>query len=139
MTRGLCTVKGSFGQGVGGVSLLIRFKPSAGTESSLHASLLEKVPPRLTAQAGIGSAHLLEGAATPAMTNEQRIRGADTGVDWAILVTGYDEDALTALMQGDLGATQLAHRGAGDIVSALYGMHYSLTAREVAVSRDSVR
>jgi hypothetical protein len=49
--------------------------------------------PRLPSEPGIGSAHLLEGAATPPMTNEQRIRGADAGVDWAVLATGYSPDA----------------------------------------------
>lgn len=31
------------------------------------------------------------------MTNEQRMRGADAGVDWALLVTGYDQEAFTSL------------------------------------------
>lgn len=38
------------------------------------------------------------------MTNEQRIRGADSGVDWASLVTGYREDELTRLENAGLAA-----------------------------------
>lgn len=130
MVRGLCTVSGSFGLGVGHVCMLIRFKPVAEMESSLRGWLLEDVLAQLPSRAGLGSAHLLEGAATPAMTNEQRIRGADAGVDWAILVTGYDETAISALMRGDLGKANLEQRGATGVVAGLYGMHYSLTNRE---------
>src|SRR5450631_688567 len=36
MSRGFCTVTGSFGFGMGTASLLMRFKPSAGTESALR-------------------------------------------------------------------------------------------------------
>ena len=132
MTRGLCTLSGSFGLGVGHASLLIRFKPVAGMELTLRAWLLQDALPPLPSRAGIGGAHLLAGAATPAMTNEQRIRGADAGVDWAILVTGYDEAALAGLMQGDLSVVQLEQHGAIGVASGLYGMHYSLTDREVA-------
>ncbi len=131
MTRGLCTVSASFGLGVGCVGLLIRFKPVAGMEPTFRAWLQDDALPQLPSKAGVGSVHWLEGAATPAMTNEQRIRGADTGVDWALLVTGYDADALTALTHGDLGQEQLEQRGAVGVVSGLYGMHYALTDREV--------
>ncbi len=55
---------------------------------------------------GLGSVHLLKGELAAAMTNEQRIRGADGGVDWALLVTGYRQDAVAAL------ATRRARRPA---------------------------
>src|SRR5690242_10972366 len=96
MRRGFCAVTGSFGFGLGHVSLLARFNPGSGSAALLRRWLLQEVMPEVPAEPGIGSIHLLEGAATPQMTNEQRIRGPDAGVDWALLVTGYREAALAA-------------------------------------------
>jgi hypothetical protein len=132
MTRGFCSVAGSFGSGIGHVGLLIRFKPPAGAETSVRRWLLQDILPEFASRAGIGSAHLFEGAQTPPMTNEQRIRGADAGVDWALLLTGYAQDALASLLQADLRSTRLEERGATGVLAALYGLEYSLVDREVA-------
>ena len=129
MTRGFCSVTGSFGVGLGHAGLLIRFKPAAGTASSLRDWLLQNLAP-LPSSPGIGSAHLLEGAATPTMTNEQRIRGADAGFDWAVFVSGYSEDALARLMQAGLDKALLERQGAAGVLAALYRMDYALTERE---------
>ena len=131
MTRGFCSVTGSFGLGIGGIGLLIRFKPAAGANSSLRGWLLQDTLAQLPSRPGIGSVHLFEGALTPKMTNEQRIRGVDAGVDWALLLTGYSSDALASLTQGDLGNAQLERHGAVGILDAMYRLEYSLTAREV--------
>ena len=131
MTRGFCSVTGSFGSGIGHVSLLIRFKPATGAESMLRKCLLQDALPRLPSMPGIGSVHLFEAALAPGMTAEQRMRGADAGVDWALFVTGYSQDALASLMQADLGKAQLAMHGATGAFDAMYRMDYSLTDREV--------
>ncbi|MEO7339180.1 MAG: hypothetical protein ABIV63_21600 [Caldimonas sp.] len=81
MTRGLCSVSGSFGLGQGGVAALIRFAPEASKAASLQRWLLEELLPDVPRTAGLGSAHLLQGAQAAAMTNEQRIRGADRRLD----------------------------------------------------------
>ena len=65
------------------------------------------------------------------MTKEQRIRGADAGVDWALLVTGYEEDALVRLMHDDLSRTQLEEHGSTAVSDAMYRMQYVLTDRDV--------
>jgi hypothetical protein len=116
---------------MGQVGLLIRFKPAPGAESSLRAWLLNDTLPRLPSRRGLGSAHLFEGALTPRMTNEQRIRGADAGVDWALLVTGYGEDALVRLRQADLSRNQLKEHGSIEVSDAMYQMQYMLTDRDV--------
>jgi len=131
MTRGFCSVTGSFGLGTGHVGLLIRFKPATEARSSLRKMLLQDMLPRLPSRPGIGSVHLLEAALTPPMTNEQRIRGADAGVDWALLVTGYSQDALATLMQADLGNAQLEKHGAMGVLGAMYRNEYSIIQREV--------
>jgi hypothetical protein len=115
MTRGLCAVKESFGVGLGGVGLLLRVKRGE--------RLLDDILPGLPSRPGIGGAHVFEGAATPPMTKEQRIRGADARLDGALLVTGYSQDALESLMQTELAGAQLE--------SAIYRLEYALTAREV--------
>ena len=131
MTRGFCSVSGSLGTGLGQAGLLIRFKPEAGAEPSLRAWLLDVALPRIPTRRGLGSAHLFEGASTPRMTNEQRLRGADAGVDWAVFVTGYDEAALGALMQADLGRDRFEAHGSTSVSEAIYRMHFMLTDREV--------
>jgi hypothetical protein len=130
MTRGFCSVAASFGVGIGGVCLLVRFKPPAGTESSFRQWLCDEALLALPARRGLGSVHLLEGALTPAMTNEQRIRGADAGVDWALVVSGYSQEVLAQLPEGDF-LEELARRGAADVVSSAYRLDYSLSASEI--------
>lgn len=132
MTRGFCSVTGSFGTGLGSAGLLVRFTPPTGAQDAARKRLLEEVLPGLATRRGIGSAHLFEGAVTPPMTNEQRIRGGDAGFDWAILVTGYGQDAVEGLMRAELGSARLEEHGAGAVVSGVYRMEYSLTDREVA-------
>jgi hypothetical protein len=132
MTRGLCSVSGSFGMGMGQAGLLLRFKPESGREPSLRAWLLDDILPTLPSRDGLGSAHLFEGALAPLMTNEQRIRGADAGVDWAVLVTGYAEDALGRLRQGDVSHARIEAHGGSAVSDAMYRMHYMLTDREVS-------
>jgi len=132
MTRGLCSVSGSFGVGMSQIGLLIRFKPEAGMESSLRAWLINDILPQLPSRRGLGSAHLFEGTLTPQMTKEQRIRGPDASVDWALFVMGYDEDTLARLRHGDLSRTQIEEHGSAPASDAMYRMHYILTDQDVS-------
>ena len=131
MARGFCSVAGSFGFGMGHASLLMRFSPATGTGSSLRKWLLQNMLPQLPARPGIGSVHLFEWALTPPMTNEQRIRGADAGVNWALFVTGYNQDALASLLRVELDNAQLEKHGATGVLGAMYRMDYSIIQREV--------
>lgn len=129
MTRGLCSVLGSFGLGQGGAAALIRFAPDAVQSASLNRWLLEEALSAIPSTSGLGSAHLLQGAQAAAMTSEQRIRGADRGVDAAVLVTGYDIEAVTAC--ANALCTSLPGRGAMEVSSASYRWSYSLDSTEV--------
>jgi len=133
VTRGLCSMSGSLGVGMGQIGLLIRFKPEPGMESSLRAWLINDTLPQFPSRRGLGSAHLFEGAMTPHMTKEQRIRGVDASLDWALFVTGYSEDALARLMHGDLSRTQIEEHGSTAVSVAMYRMQYMLTDRDVYV------
>ena len=137
MTRGLCSVMGSCGLGMGHVGLFIRFRPAPGAEPSLGDWLGRDILPGLPARAGIGSAHWLQGALAAEMTREQRLRGVDAGMDATLLITGYDRGALEALAQGDLCNARLEAHGASGVVSALCRTDYTLTAREMHVQPEA--
>jgi hypothetical protein len=129
MTRGLCTVLGSFGLGLGGAAGLIRFAPEEPRGAMLHRWLVEEALPPIPHNPGLGSAHLLQGAQAAAMTNEQRIRGADRAVDSALIITGYDPGAVaTCATQLEGG---LRDRGAGALSYASYRLSYSLARQEI--------
>jgi hypothetical protein len=129
MTRGLCAVLGSYGRGQGGAAALIRFTTEENRAASLRRWLLEEALPGVPQLPGLGSAHLLQGAQAAAMTNEQRIRGADRAVASALILSGYDRSAVAecAKKLSDDGGD----RGASDLSRALYGMSYSLAHAEV--------
>jgi hypothetical protein len=131
MRRGFCAVSGSFGFGSGHAARLIRFTPAADSAGSMRGWLLQEALPALPSKPGIGSVHLLEGAVTPPMTHEQRIRGGDAGIDWALLVTGYREEALADLALHGIEPATLERRGAADVVDATYRLDYALSHDEV--------
>ena len=129
MRRGLCKVVGSFGFGQGGTACLLRFSAQPDHGGQLNECLLNEVLPAVPSATGLGTVHLLEGAATAAMTNEQRIRGADQGMDRALIVTGYDAGAVTAFARKL--AADLADHGAREVTRATYDASYSLAAAEL--------
>ena len=131
MTRGFCTIAGSFGVGLGRTALLIRFKPAQEREPGLRKWLLEEELPRLPSQAGLASAHVFEAALTPQITSEQRIRGTDSAVDHALLVTGYSDTSVADLVQTRLCEERFEQHGAGEYVGGVYRMEYSLTSLEL--------
>lgn len=130
MRRGLCSVLGSFGYGQGGDAALIRFAPLESRAAELQRWLLEDALPRIPRTDGLGSAHLLQGAQAAAMTNEQRIRGADRGVDSAVILNGYDAEAVAEHARALLAAGGLPDRGASDLSLAVYRCGYSLASTE---------
>lgn len=129
MRRGLCRVLGSFGFGAGGTGLLVRFVPRADAAEALHRRLLADVLPALPAGRGIGGAHLLVRGMEAPMTNEQRIRGADAGVDAAVLVTAYDEGAVADAADR---VRRAVAPGADGVQVARYRLHHTLSRTEVA-------
>jgi hypothetical protein len=131
MNRGLCAVLGSFGFGQGGAAALVRFTPEASRAAQLNRWLLEEALPVVPQMPGLGSAHLLQGAQEAAMTNEQRIRGADRGVASALLVTGYDSDSVAAYANELSSVGGLSSRGADDLSCATYRWSYSLASAEI--------
>jgi hypothetical protein len=125
MRRGFCAVAGSFGVGLGHAAALVRFEPPADAADPLRARLIREVLPHLPGKVGISGAHLLESALTPEMTSEQRLRGADAGIDWAIILAGYAEDAVFQVA-ADILVPQLQEVGARELLPGDYRLDYSL-------------
>jgi hypothetical protein len=130
MTRGLCAVLGSFGFGQGGSAALIRFSPDASQAAALNRWLLEQALRAVPQLPGLGSAHLLQGAQAPAMTNEQRIRGTDRAFASALILTGYDDNAVAAC--ANQLCAGLPVRGAVELSCTSYRYRYALASAEVA-------
>jgi hypothetical protein len=131
MTRGLCSVTGKAGSGWGNAALVVRFSP-AGDAAALRGRLKNEVMPRLAVRPGLGGCYLFESAAAAPMTREQSIRGQDAGVDWVLVATGYDAEAVSSLQRADLGALE----GAG---FGLYRTDYTLYEVEAKRADDPAR
>lgn len=131
MSRGLCSVLGSFGYGQGGTAALIRFACEEASARSVQQWLLAEVLPKVPQTPGLGSAHLLQGAQAAAMTNEQRIRGADRGVDSAIIITGYDGSAVAEYARCLCASDELSSQGGTESTSATYATSYVLASSEI--------
>jgi len=135
MIRGLCTVAGSSGTGLGPFGLLVRFGAAPGAGERLSAWLRRDILEALPMRPGLGSVHLLQAELAAPMTNEQRLRGADGGVDRALLVTGYRQDAVAALAAAELDGRRLEAEGAAGATVALYRTDYTLVAADVGSGR----
>jgi hypothetical protein len=124
MVRSLCRVRASFGGGLGGALATIRFSPPRRGGRALVKRLAAEVLPGLPGRKGLSGAQLLQSqpAAAIPQTAEQRIRGGDAHADWAVLVCGYDVDAVRAAAGG------LALPAA---VEGLYRLAYALTPKDL--------
>jgi hypothetical protein len=129
MTRAFCAVTASFGAGVGHSALLIRFRPREENSRPLREWLSSTALPPLSSRSGLGCAHLLEAAATPPSTNEQRIRGVDSTMAWAVLAIGFSASRVADLVGNELSGERFRQHGAEDYAAAVYRMDYSLTHR----------
>ena len=131
MVRGLCAVVGSVGPGQGGVAALVRYSVDAQQADALNRWLLGEALQAVAQRPGLASAHLLHGAQAAAMTQEQSIRGADRAVDSALIVTGYDSDAVGACAVALCAAGGLPDRGAVAPIWAIYRYGHSLASAEI--------
>lgn len=128
MRRGFCAVTGSVGAGVGAAARVQRFRPAPGRAEGLRSWLAGQVLPGVPGQRGAAGAHLLEGAAAPAMTQEQRLRGADAPVDWALVVVGH---SAAEALRASPAAADLAMQGATGLEAGTYVLQSTLCRHEV--------
>jgi len=130
MRRGLCRLRASAGQGLGGFALLLRFGTGGGQAAVWDEWLAAELLPSLASRAGLVAARWYEAGLQAQLTAEQRLRGTDGTVDGALFVTGYDCAALTALAEGELAAAALEARGAAGVSAGVYQLGHVLTAGE---------
>jgi hypothetical protein len=131
MKRGLCEIVARAGHGLGGFGLLLRFGVEAHGETTLRDWLAEEVMPALPAHTGLVSAMLLRAGLRADLTVEQRIRGQDSAVDWALIVTGFSVSPVSALASGVLLPSALERHGARQVASATYQMVHCLDERDL--------
>lgn len=134
MRRTLCTLQAGSGCGSGSSLAAITFAPAADSGDRIDRWLSEDVLPGLAQRPGLADVRLFRNALAATMTTEQAIRGRDATVDAALLVTGYDHDAVAALARGELAPEQFAARGAAAQETAVrvYRQAYTLVADEIA-------
>ncbi len=130
MRRGLCEIVARAGHGLGGFGLLLRFGVEADSQALLCDWLAAEVMPALPAQTGLVSTMLLRAGLQADLTVEQRIRGQDATVDWALLVTGFAVSQVEALATGALSASAMEWHGARGVASSTYQLVHCLGDRD---------
>lgn len=134
MVRSQCRVIESFGGGVATSLATIRLSPQVGREADLQADLSTTLG-TLAHKPGLTGTHLLrtDTPRTSAPTTEQQIRGKDGAADWIVLLSGYDEDAVEAVIASQLSPGSLGSLGAQDNpTTGRYRLAFTMTAQDVA-------
>jgi hypothetical protein len=134
--RTLCRVLASFGQGgVPGFMGTLQLGPTEGRAKHLRQHLIGELLRELATRQGLLAAHLLEGdqAASGTATEEKRLRGvADQTADLAVLLAGYDPDAIRTALAGPLAAGALTAQGASSArTEGVYRLLHCVTKADV--------
>jgi hypothetical protein len=130
MSRGFCRVVASAGYGLGRTATSIRLHTG---DEAAGAWLAGEIA-RLASWRGMASAHLFVNAESAPMTREQSIRGRDAGMEWMVLATAYDGDALHHACDQHLDTSVLARHGLTATDRGTYELNFTATATEVARS-----
>ncbi len=125
MVRSLCKVRASAGGGLAGVLATVRYSPAQRRRGAIARWLSAEWMPGVPSRRGLAGVDLLQVAAAAPQTAEQKIRGADGTADWALLIYGYDADAVQRVVESEL-AGQLPNAMTG-----FYRLGFALTQREV--------
>jgi hypothetical protein len=75
----------------------------------LGTNRLAEALPSLPRGKGLTGAHLLEAQPLPAATAEQKIRGGDGTIAWALLVGGISAEAVKAAAGADAGIYRVSY------------------------------
>jgi hypothetical protein len=131
LSRTLCQVTATYGEGVGGGISTIRLAPRPGEERALQSWLVDEALPELAQQESVVGAHLLQRdtATVKPMTNEEKGRrgGADASADWVILVESFSGRLAAGAAEALLA--QLGRKGAADgTIAAAYATSHVMTS-----------
>ena len=117
LSRTLCGVAASHGDGVGAHLMAVRLTPQASRTQELQTRL-DDLLPKLAQQPGLVGAHLLQreqAVARPDTIERQLRRHEDGFVDWVVVVEGYDATALGTSVKQLLCADSLERHGATQV------------------------
>jgi len=129
MIRAVARITSSRGQGRGAVLGIVRLRPQAGHETSLRATLTERLDP--AGLDGIISMHLLE--SDPALsgpTPEIPAAASAASPDWFILIDGTTADAITAGLASRFTGTSAPDQ-ALQISSGIYDLMWDLAKSDI--------
>lgn len=111
--RGLTRVEASYGIGVGGHALTLRFSPRSGCSEGIRRYLSDTALPRAVESAEITGAHLLiADQAVSSIVPVERHDRPTAIPDWIVVVEGVDHDAVESACGALLGEAVLATHGA---------------------------
>jgi hypothetical protein len=134
VTRSLCRVTAAAGGGAARALATVRFSPAAGAADALRGALAGELLPALAAARGLTGAQVWESAARAKGqgTAEQALRGSGDGeIDWALLIEGYDPDALRAALDGSVAAALARGGAAPGAVVERFTLDFTLAAGDV--------
>ncbi len=131
--RGLARVRASYGPGVGGCALTLRFDPRPGEEDALEAYLTREALPPLAQRADICGAHwIVADPDASAMKPVERQGRAVTLPNWIVMIEGMTPQAVTQAGDALLSNAQLIANGcAPAIIRDVYTLQYLHAAKGV--------
>jgi hypothetical protein len=128
-SRGLARVRASFGIGMGGGALTLRFDPDGGRGEALQAWLVSEALPALANIAEITGAHFCIADREASTVVPVERQGRPTAVpNWIVMVEGVSVEALEALCDVQLSDAALQRHGAGkEIVRDTYTLQITVS------------
>ncbi len=133
--RGLARVRASYGPGVGGCALTLRFdpQPRAGSEAALETYLTRDALPVIARRADICGAHwIVADPDASAMKPVERQGRAVTLPNWIVMIEGMTPQAVTQAGDALLSNAQLIANGcAPAIIRDVYTLQYLHAAKGV--------
>lgn len=125
--RGLSRVRASFGRGMGGAVLTLRFDPLAGREAELERFLVEQALPACVQRYDILGAHfIVADRAASDMKPVERQGRATQYPNWIVVLDGFAPAAVVGAGDALLSDVQLiAHGSAAAITRESYGLQFT--------------
>jgi hypothetical protein len=132
MIRVIARITISRGQGRGAALGIIRFRPAAGSEDGLRATLREKLDPEKLD--GIISMHLIESdpVLSKPITDDPPVSDPGAG-DWFVLIDAADVNAVAAAIAARF-AGSAAFEGGKRVSAGSYDLMWDLARSDIALS-----
>jgi hypothetical protein len=141
LSRTLCRVAATHGQGVGSHLLTIRLAPRPDQERKLCAWLAKEALSAAVRAPGIVGAHLLQrdvSLARPETRERQLRRRQDDFVDWVVLIEGYSASAVRKVGEELLNPGLLAKHGAEETITTdRFVLAHLMSAADVEIPARS--